>query len=221
MLAQTLISEIVPVVRTSDSGQAALSLMEVFKVAHMPIVNNVDFLGLISDNDIYDLNMAESPIGDHPLSLIRPYVYADQHIYEVIDVVSRLGLTLIPVLERDDLYMGSITLQDLVQKFAELASANNPGGIILLEMHIHDYTLTEISQIIEGNDAKILSLYASSHADSTKVNVTIKVNRNDLSSIIQTFDRYGYNIIATYSEDQIIENMMSSRYEEFMNFLNI
>lgn len=221
MLAQSLISEIVPIVRTSDTGHAALSLMEVFKVAHMPIVNNVDFLGLISDSDIYDQNMADTPLGNHPLSLFRPFVYADQHIYEIIDVVSRLNLTLIPVLERDDAYIGCITLQDLVQKFAELTSASNPGGVILLEMHVHDYTLTEISQIVEGNDAKILSLYAASHNDSTKVNVTMKLNRTDLGSIIQTFERYGYRIISTYSEDQVIESMVSSRYEEFLNYLNI
>lgn len=221
MLAQSLISEIVPVVRTSDTGQAALSLMEVFKVSHMPIVNNVDFLGLISDTDIYDLNTADDPIGNHSLSLFRPFVYGDQHIFEVLEVVARQKLSLIPVLDRDDAYLGSITLPDLVRQFAELSSANNPGGVILLEMHIHDYSLTEISQIVEGNDAKVLSFYVSTHPDTMRVNVTLKLNRSDLSAVLQTFNRYGYTVLATYAEDQVLQNIANSRLEEFLHYLSI
>ena len=98
MLAKDLISDIVPVIRTSETGLKALNWMEIFRVSHLPVVNNEDFLGLISDTDIYDLNKAEEAIGAHPLSLIRPYVYANQHIYEVIDLVSKFNLTIVPVL---------------------------------------------------------------------------------------------------------------------------
>lgn len=221
MIAQSLVSEVVPVVRTSDTGRTALSLMEVFKVSHMPIVNNVDFLGLISDTDIYDLNTAEDPIGNHTLSLFRPFVYADQHIFEVLDTVSRLNLSLVPVLDRDEAYLGAITLPDLVKHFAELSSANNPGGILLLEMHTRDYSLTELSQIVEGNDAKVLSLYISTHPDSTKVNITLKLNRRDLSPVIQTMNRYGYTILASYSDEELAQNLFNSRLEEFLHYLSI
>lgn len=221
MLAYSLISDVIPVVRTSDSGNSALSLMEVFKVSHLPIVNNVEFLGLISDNDIYDMDSADEPVGNHSLSLFRPFVYDDQHIYEVVDSISRQNLSLIPVLERDNTYLGAVVLQDLAKHFAHLTAADQPGGVILLEMHMHDYTLTEISQIIEGNDTKILSLYVSTHPNTMKVNVTIKVNRTDISAILQSFNRYGYTVVATYSEDELVENMNNTRYEEFMNYMNI
>lgn len=92
MLAKFLISDIVPSLRTSDTGLKALNWMEVFRVSHLPIVNNEEFLGLISDTDIYDLNMADEPIGYHRLSLFRPYVLHEQHVYEVIEVLSRLKL---------------------------------------------------------------------------------------------------------------------------------
>ena len=120
MLAKELISDIVPALRTSDTGLKALSYMDIFRISHLPIVNNTDFLGLISDKDIYDMNMAEEAIGNHTLSLIRPSVTKDQHIYEVIELAARLDLSVIPVLDEKNNYLGVITQTDLLKYFSEL-----------------------------------------------------------------------------------------------------
>ena len=221
MLAKDLISDVVPALKTSDTGLRALSWMEIFRISHLPIVNNKEFLGLISDADIYDLNMADEPIGNHHLSLFSPFVTHDQHIYEVIQLVSSLKLTVVPVLNKQKHYMGLITMNDLIQSFAGLAALKEPGGIIILELHQNDYSLTQIAQIIEGNDAKILSMYLMTSTDSTKMDLTLKINRTDLSSIIQTFNRYNYTIKASYMEDDELDNFYSSRYESFMRYLNI
>lgn len=221
MLAKDLISDVVPALKTSDTGLRALSWMEIFRISHLPIVNNKEFLGLISDADIYDLNMADEPIGNHHLSLFSPFVTHDQHIYEVIQLVSSLKLTVVPVLNQQKHYMGLITMNDLIQSFAGLAALKEPGGIIILELHQNDYSLTQIAQIIEGNDAKILSMYLMTSTDSTKMDLTLKINRTDLSSIIQTFNRYNYTIKASYMEDDELDNFYSSRYESFMRYLNI
>ena len=90
MLAKELISAVVPSLTTSDSGADALNWLEVFRVSHLPLVTNRVFLGLISDSDIYDLNKADEPLGNHPLSYAAPYVFEHQHIYDVIEVASRL-----------------------------------------------------------------------------------------------------------------------------------
>ena len=221
MLAIELISDIVPPLKTSDTGLQALSWMDAFRISHLPIVNHTEFLGLISDKDIYNLNMAEEPIGAHRLSLFSPYVFEDQHIYEVIGITSRLKLTVIPVLNRENQYLGLITLHDLVTHFAGLSALQHPGGIIVLDLNEHDYSLTQIAQIIESNDAKILSLYISSDEDSTKLSVTLKINRTDLTSIIQTFERYNYDIKASYMKEDDTDNMYKSRYDLFMRYLNI
>ena len=120
MLAKDLISDIVPGLRTSDSGLTALNWMEVFRISHLPIVNDKELLGLISDADIYDLNMAEEPIGNHVLSLVSPSVNYNQHIYEVINLISRHKLTVVPVLDDQSNYLGIITLHDLLHNFAHL-----------------------------------------------------------------------------------------------------
>ncbi len=220
MLARNLMSDLVPALKTSDTGHQALSWMDIFRISHLPIVNEREFLGLISDKDIYDLNMVDEAIGNHSLSLFSPFVYTDQHIYEVIELSSRLKLSVIPVLDRASNYEGLITIDDLVEHFADLSALKHPGGILVLEVNQRDYSLTEISQIVESNDAKILSLYISSSDSTTLMEITLKINRTDLSSIIRTFERYEYTIKASYLKDEGEEGMYQDRYDLFMKYLN-
>lgn len=221
MLAKDLISDVVPALKTSDTGKQALSWMDIFRISHLPIVNNQDFLGLISDKDIYDLNMAEEPIGNHKLSLFSPYVLVSQHIYEVIEIISRLELTVVPVMDENKHYMGLITQNDLLHTFANLSALKQPGGILELELNVNDYSLTEISQIVESNNARILSLYVSSPEDSMKMNITLKVNVTDITSIIQTFNRYDYTVEASYMESDEMEDLLHNRFDAFMKYLSI
>ena len=221
MLAKDLISDVVPALRTSDSGQKALYWMDIFRISHLPIVNNEDFLGLISDKDIYDLNMAEEPIGNHSLSLFSPYVTFDQHIFEVIEIASRLNLSVVPVLDHNNHYLGLITMNHLIHYFGDLSALKQPGGIIVLEINVNDYSLSEIAQIIEGNDAKILSLYVNSHSNSMKMEVSIKINRKELTSIIQTFNRYNYIIKASFMDENDLNSLYENRYDQFMKYLSI
>ena len=111
-----------------------------------------------------------------------PYVTEDQHVYEVIELASRLSLSIVPVLSNNSHYKGVITQNDLIHYFADFSALKEPGAIIILEMSIHDYSLSQISQIVESNDAKILSLYISSHSSSTRLELTLKdqPQRSDL-----------------------------------------
>ena len=221
MVAKDLISDVVSPLFTSDTGNTALSWMEIHKISHLPIVNNKQFLGLISETDIFDLNSPDTPIGDHKLSLFSPFVFDDDHIYTVIALVNKLKLTIIPVLDHENNYLGVITLQDLVHHFSDLINAKQPGGIIILEINVNDYTLSQISQIVESNDAKILSVYLHTNPDTTKLEVILKLNVIDLSAIIQTFIRYEYSIKASYQEESEMNNLYKNRYDSFLRYLNI
>lgn len=220
MLAKELISDIILPLKTSDTGLTALNWMEEFRVSHLPIVNNQDFLGLISEADIYEMNSYEEPLGNHALSLQKPYVMEYQHVYDVIRQVYEHKLTLIPVINENNHYLGSITLQCLVKYFARLAAVDNPGGIIVLEMGVRDYSLSEIAQIVESNDASILSLYINVLPDSNRMEVTLKINRMDIGAVIQTFNRYNYEIKASFFEDDY-NDTLRDRYESLMKFLDI
>ncbi|MCF8299077.1 MAG: CBS domain-containing protein [Saprospiraceae bacterium] len=220
MLAKHLITETIIPLKTSDTGITALSWMDDYKVSHLPIVNNVDFLGLISDIDIYNMNDISEAVGNHTLSLSCPFVYDHQHILEIVKVVSVRELSLIPVLDSQKKYLGSITLRKIIEGISKISAAESPGGIIVLEVSQNDYSLSEISQIIESNNAKVLSLYVSTHDNSTKMDVVIKINKIDISPILQTFNRYSYNIKASFSEKEDTEDLRE-RYDSLMKYLNI
>lgn len=220
MLAKELISDTIMPLKTSDSGLIALNWMEEFRVSHLPIVNDSDFLGLISESDIYEMNSYEEPLGNHVLSLYKPFVTENQHVYDVIRQVYEQKLTLIPVINEKNKYLGSITLQCLVKYFARLAAVDNPGGIIVLEMGIRDYSLSEIARIVESCDASILSLYVTTLPDSTRMEVTIKINRMDIGPVIQTFIRFDYLVKASFFEGELNE-ALKDRYDALMKYLDI
>lgn len=220
MIARQLITNEISPLKTSDSGTKALNWMEEYKVSHLPIVNNDNFLGLISEQDIYDLNDFDEPLGNHKLSLKNPYVNEHQHIYNILKIIDELGLTVIPVLDDRDKYLGCISMQGLVSFIAGIYSIDNPGGVMVLEVSEQDYSLTEIANIVESNDAKILSAFITSHRDSTRLEVVIKVSKIDLDSILQTFDRYDYIVKATFGEKDSNEDLRE-RYDSLMNYLNI
>ena len=221
MIAQNLLSEVVPSLRLTDSGQKALNWMEIFRISHLPVVEGKSLVGLISDKIIYDLNIVDKPIGDYSDHLPSPHIHTNQHIYEVFNTISVLKLSAVPVLDLYDQYCGVITVFDLAQKFADLVAVREPGGVIVLELNSIDYSLSQIAQIVEGNDARILSFYISPEVESKRVTVTLKINVVDLSAIIQTFVRYDYNIIAVYMDDSVIKNMYDDRLDQLMKFMNI
>ncbi len=221
MVANDLISEIIPSLKTSDTGQTALNWMEIFRISHLPIVNNQDFLGLISDTDIYDMNQPEEPIGNHELTLLKPFVTDNQHLFEVIGLAAQLKLSVVPVLDNHGHYKGVITTNDLIRHIAGISSMDQPGGIIVLEMIERDYSLTQIAQIVESNNVKVLSMYITSPKESTRLEVTLKVNTTDLLVLIRTFERYNYDVKTWVTTNDSIERFYSERFDLLMKYLNM
>ncbi len=219
MIAKTLVSnEIIPL-RTSDSGNEALSIMNEFGVRHLPIVNNKQLLGLISEDDILNFDVEEA-VGSYRLSTFRPYVKESDHVYEVIKVLSKQKLTLMPVINADEEYIGLISQEDLIHYFARIGSFTESGSIVVLELNRRDYSLVEIARIVESEGAVILSSFVTSNLDSMRIDVTLKINRPDLGNIIATFERFEYTIKATFSEEQY-NNTIKERYDMLMSYLNI
>lgn len=220
MLAGDLITDEIPPLKITDTVEVALDWMEQFKVSHLAVVDNRKLIGLVSETDLLDYDHPEEQINASKLHIMRPAIHYYQHTYDLLRLMSSLNLTLIPVIDEKELYKGCITLQGIVQNLSNMASVQNPGGVIVLEMNQNDYSVTHIGNIIEGNEAKILSLHVSSQPDSTKVEITIKVNRENLSGIIQTFNRYNYSVKAAFQHEDYNRGL-DDRMGEFLHFLNI
>ncbi|MFZ4413727.1 MAG: CBS domain-containing protein [Bacteroidales bacterium] len=220
MFAKDLTDDTILPAKPSDTGSLALAWMDEYKVSHLPIVNNSIYIGIISEEDIYTSNAFDEMLANQKIKLNNTYVTENQHIFEVIHLATSLKLSLIPVLDSKNNYLGVITLRKLIDKFSEISSISNPGAIILLDININDYSLSEIAQIVESNDTKILSLFITSHNDSTQLDVSLKLNRMDIAPLLQTFNRYNYNVKTILAEQEINDDLQD-RYDSLMKYLSI
>jgi acetoin utilization protein AcuB len=220
MIAVELVADSIPPVHTSDSIQKVVDRMVEFRVRHLPIVNEEQFLGLIAETDFIGETDYQQAIGALGLSLINPYVLEHQHIYDVMRLFYEQKLTVIPVLNAAKNYLGMISVNTMIEYFAKLTSSAEPGGIIVLEIGNKDNSLAHMAQIVESDNAQILSSYVRTFPESTRLEVTLKVNKLDISNITASFLRYGYDIKATFNHADHDDGSMD-RYDSLMNYLNI
>lgn len=221
MLAENLISDSLTSVNSAEKGKQALNYMDMYRVSHIPVVNDSKYLGLVSDKIIYDLNLLEDPIETQLDKLNIVHVHNKQHIFEIAILMHKLKLSVVPVLDTDHYYLGAITLYDLARRFAKLFSLEETGGVIILEMDIHNYSLAEISRIVESNNVKILSSFMDHKRGTNMVDVILKLNKEDLSPVIQSFMRYDYNVKGVYLDQSELKDLYKDRFDQFMKFMNI
>jgi acetoin utilization protein AcuB len=219
MIARELLSHLIQPLRTSDTGEQALTYMQVYHLKHLPIVNNEQLLGTISEEDITTSPLDE-PIGSFSLGLNKAFVRDKDHMFEVMSVMADHKLTVVPVVDSQDNYMGLITLEDLIQYYARSFSFSEPGGIIVIEMQKSNYSLSEISRIIESENASVLSSFLTHDEDTKQMYVTIKINQKDTQHLQATLERFGYNIKATFSEEGYFESLQD-HYDAFLHYLNV
>ena len=122
MLAIELIADTIPPVHTSDTVQRVMDRLLEFRLKHLPIVNEEQFLGLIADTDLIEVTDYQVQIGSLALSLVNPYVHEDQHIYDVIRLFYEQQLTVVPVLDAKKNYLGLISINNMNEYFAAKCS---------------------------------------------------------------------------------------------------
>jgi len=221
LIAEKLISDGIASVTSAEMGQKALTRMDVFRVYHIPVVNDNQYLGLVSDKLIYDLNLNEVVLETVLDKLDTTHAHKDQHIFEVAILMYNLKLSVLPVLDDDHYYIGSITLYDLARRFAKLFSLQEIGGVIVLEMNEYDYSLTEISKIAESNGYRILSIFLDRKSGTHALDVIMKLDKDELSALIQAFMRYNYTVKAVYLDQSMLSDLYMERYEQFMKYMNL
>ena len=194
--------------------------MNEFRVSHLPVVKGNQYIGLISENDVYDMPNPAMRLDECFVNLPNPFIYSNRHAYELMKMIADLKITVVPILDENNEYMGCTDLLFLMSQITAVISIKEPGGILVFVMNTHDYSLTQIARIVEENNAKILSSYITSVPDSTEIEVTIKINTLDLDRIIATFTRYDYTIKETYSKGSFQDDL-KRRYDELMNYLNM
>ncbi|CAD5289307.1 MULTISPECIES: cbs domain containing protein [unclassified Imperialibacter] len=200
MIASDLINYMIPPLKLSDEIQKAILWMEELHSTELPVVEKGEFLGFINEDTILELNAALPRVADYDLQGVKCKVDQSQHYYDVIKACDNNGLSLVAVTDNVGTYLGVITLEDVIQAFAMTSSIKSHGGILVLSMKQIDYSLAEISRLIESDNGKILSSYLTDDPnDSSKVSLTIKINLEDLSRVQATLERFGYQIVAKFN----------------------
>lgn len=221
MLAEEFINQMIPPLKLNDSSQTALNWMEVFHLTQLAVVDERMFKGIIDEESILEKNNPNLPISEYPLSYKDVSVKSSSHYYDVITLASKNQLELMPVIGEANEYLGVISVNETSVAIAKMFASQGPGGIIVLAMKEIDYSLAQISRLIEANDTKILSVFVTD--DSKKdsyVRVTLKLNRVDLTRVIATLERYDYKIIAQFQETDV-ENYDKDRLDMLFKYLNI
>lgn len=220
MIASQLIVDLLPPLKPSETFGKALLWMSEFKVGHLPVVDKNNFLGIVSEEDILDSSLSDVTFQSNTILLNSIFIYEYQHIFEVMRKMSEFQLTVMPILNRNDEYLGCTTLSHLMTIASNTTSIKEPGGVIVLRVNSKDYSLAEISQIVESNNARILSSYITSSDDTSEIDVTIKLNKKELGAILQTFQRYDYKVIETYQKEDDFDEL-KNRFDNLMNLLDL
>jgi CBS domain-containing protein len=220
MFASKLISDNVPPLKPADTCGRALLWMDELRVNALPVIKNREYLGLVIKSAISNPLLATTRIQDADLQFNRVFVFENQHVYDLTKVASLHKLDLVPVLNDLEEYIGLVTVNDLVAYFAESKSVYMPGGIVILELGFKDYSMTQIAQIIESDGAHILSASVSATGDPQKIELTIKVDKVDLTRILASFYRYSYNVVASYHQSEHRDDL-KNRYDSLMHYLNM
>lgn len=186
--------------------------------SHIPIQKEGIYIGCISETDAHCFDGSKL-ISDCNYTIEGFFVRPTTNWLDVLEAFAQNDSNIMPVLNKENKYLGYYELNDIMHLFNETPFFSEPGGILIVEKGIHDYSFSEISQIVESNDAKLLGAFISK-MDSDLARITLKIGDASLNDVIQTFRRYSYNIVSGHEEDSYIESL-KERSQYLDKYLNM
>jgi predicted transcriptional regulator len=219
LLNKDLISASVPVLSLNDSVYQALQLMTDYHLGHLPVISDDKFIGLVDEDQLLNIEddnqvLEKSIIHFSPLA-----VSANMHFMEAVRVANENSLSVIPVID-NGIWIGAITSTDLLKWMGKVNGSEEPGGLIVLELEKKEFSFTQITKLVESNDAYITHLNTYFDSNLGVLLVTLKLNKLEISDIVATFQRYEYHV-KYYFGEELYENELKTNYDHLMNYLNI
>lgn len=191
-----------------------------FHVTHLPVVVEDKLKGLVSEDDLLNIEDDTTMLDQLQGVFSKMAVHGDSFFFEAIQMVNEFGLTVIPVINKESEYAGSIIATDLLRQLSKITGVNDTGGVIVLEMEKVSFSFSEISKLVETNDAQLTQLNTYTDAHSGNFYITLRINKLEISDIVATFQRYDYQV-KFYFGEELYENELRSNYDHLMNYLSI
>lgn len=221
MLAKDFINPMLPVLKSTDTVGKAIDLMEEYRIGQLPIVNEFDYKGLINQDLLMDADE------DLPLLALQPEfgevaVSENQHVLEILAVTQKHDLQAIVVLDENRKFTGTINVNELLNQFSKNLGTQELGAVLEIAIENRSYSLSEISRLVESNNTKIISSYytSGSFSEKSKDILTLKLNRQDITSVVATLARYEYDVVGAYNFEAI-ETPDRERYDMLMKYLEM
>lgn len=207
-------------IQSTDEKIGSLKkLFDELTYTHIPVKKNGVFAGCISENDVRCFDNQKS-LNDYHYSLEPFFVREEDNWLDILETFTKNNTNLMPVLSNvDNSYLGYLEISDILTYYSETPFIDSPGAIIVVEKGLKDYSFSEISQIIESNEGKVLGAFVSKITNDL-AQITIKIGLLGLNEIIQTFRRYSYKVLSTHQEDVFLKNL-KERSDYLDKYLNI
>jgi len=207
-------------VKPSDSIAYALHKMSDLHSSQLAVVDNQSFIGLISEDQLLNQSDVDQEVGQLNSLLKFVYLFNDQHPLDALQYMSAHQLSVLPILDKEHKYTGSITAKELLHELNDILGNSEPGAIIVLELGKADVSLSHITHLIESENVHIRSLAIREIPDSTKVEMTIKVDKQNIAPLVASLWRFDYTVKATFN-DGSPDSDINDRYGILMNYLNL
>jgi len=207
--------------RAIDSQETIASVQDFFadlNFSHFPVLENGIFIGSIASDDVETFDTDKKAI-DYKYTLERFFARKSMMWLDVLEVFAKNHTNTVPVIDENNIYVGYYEMEDIMKFFQETPFLKEQGGIIIVQKGLLDYSMGQVTQIVESNNGKILGCFVS-EADLENVQITIKIGVGPMNEIIQTYRRYGYEIISEHQEDAYI-NSLKERSDYLDKYLNI
>ena len=173
--------------------------------SHIPILKEEVYLGCLSETDVYCFEPKQAVF--EVLYAVEGFFVRDSAIWlDVLEAFAQNNCNIMPVLNAENNYIGYYQLIDVISLFNRTPFFSEPGGIIVIEKGLNDFSFIEISQIVESNNAKLLGAFISK-TENDLTQITLKIGNVGLSTILQEFRRYGYTIISGHEDDTFLRTL--------------
>ena len=203
----------------NSTVNSAIQLCKDLPITHIPVVDDGKLIGCLPERDIRTIENKNRELKEY--SYLFDHFYTDEKatLLDLVVLFADNDCNLIPVLNKEMNYIGYYELGDILDAFADSPFLHNESETLIIEKNRNDYSMSQVSQIVEANNAKLLGLYISSQSQDN-VRITLKIITEEINEIIQTFRRYDYNVITQHEDDSYLEEL-KDRAEYLRRYLDM
>ncbi|MBP7487094.1 MAG: CBS domain-containing protein [Parabacteroides sp.] len=219
MLVKDFITKDIPVLKSFDTVEYGLGLMDDFKLKHLPLIEDGLYRCLVSEKELLSLSGSKSTVGE--AVLFAPSVTESNHLLEALALVARYKLSFLPVILPSGEYVGGITSDGLLNAISDFTNAEAEGSIIMLEVLPLDYSLSDIARLVESNHSHIISMLSHTDKVTGRLLISIKIDLEDASPVIRSFERFNYTVLYYFMKKGMVDDLLEQRMSELMYYINM